>query len=704
MATSDELASKAKEHRRLGRLEEAMISARHAATLDPQNADAVWQLALCELDLHGPARATKSLERVTELAPRFAYGWTQLGLALRKTGQSERAKACLERAVQLDDEDLVALRELAPIYEQEKRADDELRVLLALENLDDLNIYQTNRIGILYHNKKELYTAIRYYRRVAEDGSGPSGFFNLGLVFNEPEIGQRADAVDAWRRALDEDPDYDRASMMIARTLPQVSELRQRVMKLGGSILSREQWYGHYVNPLELLGLDEGVELDDLDAKALQRAKKALLHEIELEDGHVEWMPGLRIDRSRAISISDELSSEAKLEYHHTVFQNKALSAFLQRGDLQHFLVDESESPLSTIIMLEDDPDGFAAWLSPLFAAQFDLALTKAVERRDTSAVRSLLDGRRWVRPEDEDKCFDGTHRQIDRLLAPLRRAADTSEQTKPTLSGVQSVLAEGHMAEILSLLPMAFHREKLEAATLVRSISIDAYNHHGDADLAKAILQLSLTFASNSPSLQGRIKEDLATLEGRIEAERKDEAHLRVGGLDCSISREGVRLGPKFISTADARALRWGMVATDDGRTRSIAFKMVIKGLSGTEIKIEWTASKDLEAQREFFGKLINAALAYLMPRIFEIIREELDNHRRVYIGNVVLTKAGVEFTVQGWFSSKTVFCPWARLTSKIENGELVVCDPENRKATVSLPLHEVDNTFVLHLLAQGS
>jgi hypothetical protein len=124
---------------------------------------------------------------------------------------------------------------------------------------------------------------------------------------------------------------------MIARLLPELSELRQKVMTPGGAVLDQDQWYNHYINPLELLRLGEDVELDDLDAKSLQRAKKALLQEIELEDGRVEWMPGVRIDRSRAISICDELINEARLGYHHHVFQNKALSAFLQRGDLQHF-------------------------------------------------------------------------------------------------------------------------------------------------------------------------------------------------------------------------------------------------------------------------------------------------------------------------------------------------------------------------------
>jgi tetratricopeptide (TPR) repeat protein len=236
--TAEELAEKAKDQRQRGRLEEALISARHATTLDQGNANAFWQLALCQWDLNGAAKALEPLERVTELAPRFAYGWTKLGLALRKTGEDGRAKECLERAIEIEAEETAALIELASIYENDEQPDDEMRVLLALEDLVDLTPYQLNRLGILHHTKKDFYTAIRYYQRVAAEGSGPAGFFNLGLVFNEPEVAQRADAVDAWRRALEEEPGYDRAPKMIARLLPELLELRQRVTAVGGAVLS----------------------------------------------------------------------------------------------------------------------------------------------------------------------------------------------------------------------------------------------------------------------------------------------------------------------------------------------------------------------------------------------------------------------------------------------------------------------------------
>jgi tetratricopeptide (TPR) repeat protein len=144
---AEELAEKAKDQRQRGQLEEAMISARHAATLDPKNANAFWQLALCQLDLNGPAKALEPLARVTELAPRFAYGWTKLGLSLQKTGEDDRARECFEKAIELEPDETAAPSQLASIYERDEQPDDEIRVLLALEDLVDLTPYQMNRLA-----------------------------------------------------------------------------------------------------------------------------------------------------------------------------------------------------------------------------------------------------------------------------------------------------------------------------------------------------------------------------------------------------------------------------------------------------------------------------------------------------------------------------------------------------------------------------
>lgn len=699
--TADELVEKAKEQRQRGRFEEALISARQAAILDPQNPDAFWQVALSQIALGPVAKAVTPLENVVLLAPRFAPGWTKLGLALLQTGDKLRAKKHFEKAVQLDSDETDAFVELATLYERDKQPEEELGALTALEALVDLTAYQLNRLGILHHDRKDFYLAIQYYRKVAAKSSSPAGFFNLGLAFNEPEVSQDVDAVDAWRRVIERDPGHERAPKSIASVMPKLTELRRRVQAQTKPLLDQNQWYSCYINPYELLRLDVDLDLEDIDVKALQRARKTLLQEIELEDGRIEWMPGLQIDRSKAIGICDELNDPIKAAHHFQIFSNPPLSMFLQRGELDHFLVDEAESPIALIEYLEDDDLEFYEWLSPSFAKQFDSLLTQAIKQRNVVAVECLLDGRRWVTPEDEDKCFEGSHREVDRLLSPLRTAADRSETTKPTLTGVQALLADGGIGEILGLLPVAFYKEQQEAAALVRSISIAAYNQHEDAELAKAILKLAEGFALKSPSLQHRIKEDLATLDERIKSAREDEVHLTFGRQDFKITREGARYGDRFIPLNEVRTLRWGTVVTRHNGVVSMAFSIAIGGLKAQEITVQWTATKDHDVQRELFGKMSNAATSYLLPRIVETIEQDLDHQERVRIGSVVLTKEGVEFMVEGWFSSKAVICPWSRVRSEIANGDVVIADPINRKATATLALNMVDNAAALHILA---
>ena len=190
-------------------------------------------------------------------------------------------------------------------------------------------------------------------------------------------------------------------------------------------------------------------------------------------------------------------------------------------------------------------------------------------------------------------------------------------------------------------------------------------------------------------------IKEDLATLEA---LEHEYDAHLRFGDAVCSITRDGVRFGRTFIPIDGIRRFRMGLVVTGIGTATEITFTMVVGGILGNEIKIDRTTRTDLDAQQQRFWKLVDAARAYVLPKIAVDIRQMLDRDQHVQIGNVVLKKAGVEFAIRGWFRSRPSICPWSRLTAKIENGELVLADPWNENARANLVLREVDNAAVLH------
>lgn len=701
-SSTEELIKKAVEHRENDRLDEAIIAARRATTLDPKNANSWWQLALAVHDKEGYGAALPHFKKTMELAPSFAFGWHRLGWAYKKTSQTDEAVNCWERATEIDPERVDTLELLLSAYREREKAGDEEKVFDVLKLIDSqgvLGLDEVNRLGIEYHKRKDYYKSIIYFRRYASKAPGPIGLFNLGLAYNTPAIGQAVDAIDAWRRALLRDPSYDKAKTSLNRSIKPLLDLKYKIESYRKLLLAENQWYCNYINPYELLALDDA-DPWDLNIKQVQKAKKALMQEIDLEDGRVEWMPGLKIDRSMAMKVADELNEECNRYCHHVVFECKPLLNFLSRGSLEHFLVDVDESPTEILDALDENSDDFLPWLSKKFAPQYDLLLTEAIQRTDIASIECLLGGRRWVTPEDEDKCFEGAHRQVQKLLLPLQAAAEKSEQIKPSVAGVQKVLTERSLGAILTILPMAFQQAQNEAATLVRSISINCYNHHHDADLAKEVLVLASAFALRSPSLRHRLDEDMSTLNEKIAEERKDESSLTLSGQDYSIKREGVKFGNVSIPTSEIETIRWGISITRSNGVATYAFAMAIGGRGSTLGKLAWSSSSNIETQQGLFNKFVDAAFSYVLPTVMEKLTLELNRGSRLQIGPATISKSGITFTIKGWFSHKQELCPWQKLRAELSNGELVISDSSNSKATISMPLKETDNAFVLYLM----
>lgn len=704
--TADEFIKKAVEHRKNGRINEAIIAARHATTLSPEEANSWWQLALAVSEKDGSGAALAHFKKTTELAPHFAYGWHRLGEAYKKTGLRNEAIDCWEKAIEVDEGSIDTLGALLGAYRERDNADDGdkvFEVMKLIDAQDRLLTEDVNRLGIEYHKRKDYYKSIIYFRRFAAEDASPIGFYNLGLAYNAPEIGQDTDAIDAWRRALGRDATYNKAQSSLDRVLKAQIDLKDTIENYTMPLIGEDQWYVNYINPFELFALEDVDDPLDMDIKAIQKAKKALLQEIDLEDGAVEWMPGLKIDRSSALKVADELNDDENRSWHHLVYRSKGLLEFLSRGKLDHFLVDPDDSPEELLEALENNSDDFAPWLSKKFAPQYNLLLTEAIGRKDIDAIECMLDGRRWVIPEDEDKCFDGAHRQVQSLIQPLRDALNKYDTIKPSEDSVRSILAQGEMGPILTILPMAFQKDQAEAATLIRSISIDAYNKHGDPDLAKNILELARTFATRSPSLRHRIDEDVETLNERIKEERKDEASLTLSGASYSITREGVRFGQQFIPVKEIETIRWGISISRSGTVATYAFSVAVGGRGSTVARLGWSSYKDVESQRGLFNTFIDASMAYVMPTIHEKLLGQLDRGETVQIGPAIVRSTGVLFTIAGWFSSKSELCPWHRLRAELSNGDLLISDSGNHKAKISMTLSDTDNAYILYVLIRN-
>jgi tetratricopeptide (TPR) repeat protein len=77
-----------------------------------------------------------------------------------------------------------------------------------------------NKIGILHYNNKRYYDAINYWKRLTACWDDAAAIFNLGLVYNHPDVAQIADAIDMWRLALIRFPDYKSAQESLSKAVP----------------------------------------------------------------------------------------------------------------------------------------------------------------------------------------------------------------------------------------------------------------------------------------------------------------------------------------------------------------------------------------------------------------------------------------------------------------------------------------------------
>ena len=132
------------------------------------------------------------------------------------------------------------------------------------------------------------------------------------------------------------------------------------------------------------------------------------------------------------------------------------------------------------------DKPAFLNWLSTAFSRQFDLVLSRALHQHNLATIGALLSGRRYVAQQDEDICFAGTSRFIDRRMEPLRAAEKEAISARPSLSALSKMLVDPAnpqaLALVLNLLPASHFRSfQNEAVRLLRLIALNCYTKHSD-------------------------------------------------------------------------------------------------------------------------------------------------------------------------------------------------------------------------------
>ena len=804
---------KARELRRGNRHEEALAILREITAADPSNADAWWITGLAHHSLDQLDESLTALRQTLRHAPGFTSGWAQYGVVLGAAGKIEEAKKAFAHALRIDPRHVFALSQAARICKEAKDYEGQIQHLTALDALEKADANDLILLGNAHWEKKHFSRAIEYYSRSAAAWPDPAPYFNLALVYSRSEVSQDVDAVDSLYRALRLRTDYARAKKMLLDLTPRLETLAKESLKTGETLLDPSEWFQFYLNPFELLGATRDQPFEEFDHKTIQRLKRLLLHEIDLEEGRLERFEGFVLDKSRVIGLCEELHDDNLKNYHWKVFQNPFLLWFLTRGDIRHFLyrasdyvttqqvdedhrkkkeklIEELTVSLSNILLGEMIPldivngvngeiiipanrkitktllrklatlhdhaeivpgrlcdkirevvqpyahkfaeadaerqreieklerascvnivelleeldvewSGFREWLSKPFARQYDLVLSRALQKEALPVIESLFDGRRWVLRAHEEICFSGAHRYVGRLIEPFRNFAQFARTKTPLLSDVEKLLSDKNALAVINLLPQPFRDQQADAARAIRDIAVASYNQHDDIDLSQAILALSKRFHFKNAELTQRLEADFQEIQKLIAEERKHEAKLTLGKDAMEITKEGVRKGSTFIGAQSICSIRWGILVSGHDSAPTYEFLLGFRDEVSRELIFSWRSSGNLQEQEKFFNQLVQAALNYIVPNLLTKVQSELEKGYQIRVGNCTLRRDDISFEIKSWLSSKTHVVPWHLVGTEARNGILTVYDQANPRTRTTMVLCNSENAVVLQLLA---
>ena len=202
--------------RALGRLHDAELAAERGAALAPGSAEALHNLGIVQ-DALGRPGAITILERAAELSRGAPNVVNDLGVALDRAGELERAESCFRQALAVDPRLRAARENLAGVlYAMGRLAESEAlaRALVA----DEPGSAEGHlRLALCRVCSGDLDAAAAAARRSVELAPTASSWNLLGQVLRE--CGDPEGAIAAIREALRLQPVFPEASLNLASAL-----------------------------------------------------------------------------------------------------------------------------------------------------------------------------------------------------------------------------------------------------------------------------------------------------------------------------------------------------------------------------------------------------------------------------------------------------------------------------------------------------
>ena len=190
--TPQELKETGQKLLKSGQYAEAMALLKSAAEALPKD-ETLWQ------ELVMAARDNGQHEQAVEFAkmgirhhPRADWLWRTLGSELVEVDKLDEAEKALNNSRTLNSAAPWLWRHFIKLHQRRKNYAKEIEAWENLRDLGEMSGTDLNCLGIAYNNHGNYAKAVEFYRQSAAESEDTSALFNMGLVFNHPEVSQDA--------------------------------------------------------------------------------------------------------------------------------------------------------------------------------------------------------------------------------------------------------------------------------------------------------------------------------------------------------------------------------------------------------------------------------------------------------------------------------------------------------------------------------
>jgi Flp pilus assembly protein TadD/peroxiredoxin len=199
-----------------GYLGQAEQSFQQAIAIQPDNADAYYNLGTLYLRRNAPEQAKENLQQSVKLRPNYPEAWNNLGMLAAQQGNHEEAIRNFQQSLQLRPTYSTALLNLGNVYRRQGNfAEAETLLQRALEN-EPANPEINYSLGMLYARRDQTEQAEQYLRTAVKlRPDYPDALNNLGVLFVQQQRYPEAEAN--FKACIQQSPGFDQAYLNLAR-------------------------------------------------------------------------------------------------------------------------------------------------------------------------------------------------------------------------------------------------------------------------------------------------------------------------------------------------------------------------------------------------------------------------------------------------------------------------------------------------------